>query len=102
MSTMLDGRSDSSSARRAGTRGQSDTCKESNNFPQRNTSKRQGVVSSLANWSPKLENETFVLESLSRAFSAWSEYSPLVFRRTINQRKADITIAFGRYHHGDR
>ncbi len=57
--------------------------------------------SSLDNWSPKLGNESLVLSTLSRAFSAWSEYSPLSFRRTSRRDKADIALSFGRYSHGD-
>ncbi len=55
----------------------------------------------VANWTPKLGNESFVKSELDRAFGVWSDYSRLKFRRIENQPTADIVILFGRYQHGD-
>ena len=56
---------------------------------------------SLANWTPKLHNSTFVKMELKRAFKLWSDYSRLEFLESDNYYNSDIIIAFGRYNHGD-
>ena len=56
---------------------------------------------SLANWTPKLHNESFVRSELSRAFKIWSDYSRLEFSSSDDYYQSDIIIAFGRYSHGD-
>ena len=57
---------------------------------------------SLANWSSKLGSEDFVQSALKRAFAAWGQYAKLAFDPTDKLEESDITIAFGRYTHGDR
>ncbi len=58
-------------------------------------------IFSVANWTPKLGNESFVKSELDRAFGVWSDYSRLKFRRIEKHKTADIVILFGRYQHGD-
>ena len=55
----------------------------------------------MANWTPKLHNESFVRSELSRAFKIWSDYSRLEFSSSDDYYQSDIIIAFGRYNHGD-
>ena len=59
------------------------------------------VFCSVANWTPKLENVTFVTKELKRAFKVWSDYSGLDFIESDDYYGSDIIIAFGRYAHGD-
>lgn len=42
-----------------------------------------------------------VTQLLRMAFKAWSDYSRLTFSETKDHGKADIVVAFGRFHHGD-
>lgn len=55
---------------------------------------------SIANWSPKV-GEVKVVLGMQQAFKLWSKYSNLLFER-VNDSNADIIIAFGSGHHGDR
>ena len=56
---------------------------------------------SVANWTPKLNNQSFVESELSKAFKMWSDYSRLEFVKSDDYYGSDIVIAFGRYSHGD-
>ena len=55
----------------------------------------------MANWTPKLNNQSFVESELSKAFKMWSDYSRLEFVQSDDYYGSDIVIAFGRYSHGD-
>ena len=56
---------------------------------------------SVANWTPKLNNQSFVESELAKAFKMWSDYSRLEFVKSDDYYGSDIVIAFGRYSHGD-
>ena len=57
---------------------------------------------SIENWTPKLGNETHIESELKKAFSAWSRHSGLRFvRAEPDGARGDISVAFGRYAHGD-
>ena len=51
----------------------------------------------VANWTPKLQNETFVKSELKRAFQMWADYSGLEFSLSNDYYNSDIIILFGRY-----
>ena len=55
----------------------------------------------MANWTPKLNNQSFVESELAKAFKMWSDYSRLEFVKSDDYYGSDIVIAFGRYSHGD-
>lgn len=54
---------------------------------------------SIANWSPKLKQES-VIKEMERAFKAWTDYSRLNFQN-VNDPNADIIISFSQGSHGD-
>ena len=58
-------------------------------------------IFSLANWTPKLGNQSYVESELAKAFQVWSDYSRLEFNQSDDYYGSDIVIAFGRYSHGD-
>ena len=60
------------------------------------------VPNSIENWTHKLGNKTHVEAELKKAFAAWSRYSRLRFvRADPGAGRGDISVAFGRYAHGD-
>ena len=61
----------------------------------------QDMNFSVANWTPKLNNQSFVESELAKAFKMWSDYSRLEFVKSDDYYGSDIVIAFGRYSHGD-
>ena len=60
---------------------------------------------SIENWTHKLGNKTHVEAELKKAFAAWSRHSGLRFVRAegdgLGASRGDISVAFGRYAHGD-
>ncbi|KAJ8937960.1 hypothetical protein NQ314_011647 [Rhamnusium bicolor] len=57
------------------------------------------ILSSIANWSPKLSEHT-VVKNIQKALDTWGGYGRLNFHRTPSP-DADIIVAFGRGYHGD-
>ncbi len=55
------------------------------------------------NWTPQLEEST-VLSDVRKAFATWADYARLRFvnkPRGYGDDDVDISISFGRGHHGD-
>ena len=62
---------------------------------------RISLHSSVANWTPKLNNQSFIETEMTKAFKVWSDYSRLEFIKSDDYYGSDIIISFGRYAHGD-
>ncbi|XP_063807593.1 collagenase 3-like [Pseudophryne corroboree] len=69
-------------------------------FPGRPTWPRSALTYRIENYTPDLPSRV-VDDAIQRAFSVWSQVTPLTFSR-VNSRQADILIQFSPRAHGDR